>query len=170
MTALFGVALMGCTTQVVGPDHFEAANSIGGSHAAPQRPRHIVGRPYYRDGKLIRPRHQPDYSAIGQASWFGPSENGRRTANGELVDSSNLFAAHPSLPLPSYVSVENLSNGRKLTVRVNDRNPIEQRRIIGLSIRAAELLGLHKDRNARVHVRYLSPAPIEYIGRNHGQS
>jgi len=164
------ITLAGCSTQVVAPDHFAAASSIGNFEKAPVRPRHVVGRPYFKDGTLTRPRHQPKYSAIGQASWYGPSEGGRRTANGEIVDATNLFAAHATLPLPSYVSVENLNNGRKLTVRVNDRNPVSKPHIIGLSLRAAELLGLPDDRNARVHVRFLSPAPIEHAGRNHNPS
>lgn len=157
---VIAAALSGCSSQAVSPDAFDAAQAVGGA-SAPQHPSHIVGRAYYKSGKLVRPRHQPDYSAIGVASWYGSEHSGQRTANGEVSDSTNLFAAHATLPLPSYVSVENLDNGKILTVRVHDRSPIAPGSVIGLSERTAELLGLKRLPNARVHIKYLSPAPIE---------
>ncbi|VAW14310.1 Septum-associated rare lipoprotein A, partial [hydrothermal vent metagenome] len=94
------------------------------------------------------------------ASWYGPNFQGRLTANGETFDQYFLSAAHPTLPLPSYVQVKNLSNGRTVTVRVNDRGPFASNRIIDLSRRAAEVLGFINQGTARVKVTYLGRAPV----------
>jgi len=83
------------------------------------------------------------------------------TANGEVFDQYRLTAAHPTLPLPSYVRVQNLANGRSLIVRVNDRGPFSSSRLIDLSKRAAEVLGYIDNGTARVRVTYVGRAPIE---------
>ncbi len=119
-----------------------------------------IGKPYQVNGRWYRPRHQPDYSEVGRASWYGPGFHKKRTANGEIYDMYRLTAAHRTLPLPSLVKVTNLENGRSLIVRVNDRGPYARNRILDLSKRAAELLGVIRNGTARVHVRYLRPAPL----------
>ena len=123
--------------------------------------RAVVGKPYKVAGKWYYPRVETDYDKIGTASWYGPNFQGRLTANGEIFDQYFLSAAHPTLPLPSYVQVRNLANGRTVTVRVNDRGPFANNRMIDLSRRAAEVLGFIKQGTARVRVTYIGPAPVE---------
>lgn len=97
----------------------------------------------------------------GEATWYGPGFDGRRTANGERFDASGLSAAHAAWPLPSLVRVTNLANGREVTVRVNDRPGRGGRQIIDLSRGAAEALDIVHIGRARVTVRYLGPAPSQ---------
>ncbi len=100
-----------------------------------------VGSPYMVGGRVYVPHDDPNYNAVGLASWYGDDFYGRETANGEIFDVNSISAAHPTLPLPSYVRVTNLSNGHSLIVRVNDRGPYHGDRIIDVSMRAAHLLG-----------------------------
>jgi len=123
--------------------------------------RAVVGKPYKVNGHWYRPRHQPNYNKTGLASWYGPNFHGRKTANGEIYDQTYLSAAHPTLPLPSYVRVTNLANDRSVIVRVNDRGPFHQSRIIDLSYRTAELLGTRAGGVAHVKVQYIGPAPVD---------
>ncbi|MBS03685.1 MAG: septal ring lytic transglycosylase RlpA family lipoprotein [Gammaproteobacteria bacterium] len=95
------------------------------------------------------------YVEIGVASWYGGKFHGRRTANGETYDMYSISAAHKSLPLPTFVRVTNLDNGRKLTVRVNDRGPFHDDRLIDLSFAAAEALGFANQGTAPVVVEAL---------------
>ena len=97
----------------------------------------------------------------GIASWYGRAFNGRPTASGEIFDANALTAAHPNLPLPSLVKVTNQSNGREIIVRVNDRGPFTGDRIIDLSRRAAETLGMLEQGTATVTLDYIGPAPRE---------
>ncbi|HWP25628.1 MAG TPA: septal ring lytic transglycosylase RlpA family protein [Xanthobacteraceae bacterium] len=120
-----------------------------------------VGAPYMIAGRTYVPREDPYYRAEGIASWYGDYFHGRLTANGERYDMHALSAAHPTLPLPSYVRVTNLDNNRSLIVRVNDRGPFHDGRIIDMSVRAAKLLGFYERGLARVHVEYLGPARLE---------
>jgi rare lipoprotein A len=111
-----------------------------------------VGDPYQVEGVRYRPEEDPDYSLTGIASWYGRPFHGRRTANGETYDMNALTAAHKTLPMPVYVRVTNLVNGRSLVLRVNDRGPFVNGRIIDVSRRAAQLLGFIKQGTARVRV------------------
>jgi len=126
--------------------------------------RQKIGRPYKIEGRWYVPARQDDYDVIGEASWYGPYFHGRPTANGEIFDQNALSAAHPTLPLPSYVLVTNLKNGRQTVVRVNDRGPFVDGRIIDLSRRSAEELGFIDDGVAKVRVQYLGPRAHE-LGR-----
>ena len=114
-----------------------------------------VGEPYAVNGRWYRPQYDPAYEAVGIASWYGAAFHGRRTANGEIFDRNRLTAAHPTLPLPSLVEVTNLENGRRLVVRVNDRGPFVDGRLIDLSEAAARRLGFRRKGLARVRVRFL---------------
>ncbi len=96
-----------------------------------------VGKPYQVAGRWYFPREEPAYDQSGVASWYGTDFHARKTANGEVFDMNALTAAHPTLPLPSYVSVTNLQNGRTVLVRVNDRGPYVHSRLIDLSRQAA---------------------------------
>lgn len=120
-----------------------------------------VGSPYQVGGRWYKPREQPDYDRIGVASWYGSDFHGRHTANGEIFDMHALTAAHPTLPMPSYAYVTNLSNGRTILVRVNDRGPYVGERMIDLSRASAKALGLLGGGTGRVRVRYAGPAPLD---------
>ncbi len=97
------------------------------------------------------------YEAEGIASWYGPKFQGERTSSGETFDMYKMTAAHCTLPIPTYVEVTNLENGRKVVVRVNDRGPFEKDRLIDLSYVAALKLGIVASGTARVRVRALEP-------------
>jgi rare lipoprotein A len=116
--------------------------------------------PYQVNGVWYRPREQPDYDAVGVATWYGPQYHDRRTADGEVFDMDRPSAAHPTLPLPCIVEVTNLDNGQRIRVRVNDRGPFAPGRIIDLSRQAAKDLGVYQAGSARVRVRYVGPAPV----------
>lgn len=116
---------------------------------------HIVGKPYVVEGKLYYPKEEPSYDRRGVASWYGSAFHGRRTANGETYDSQRLSAAHATLPLPSYVRVTNLENGSSVIVRVNDRGPYHDGRLIDLSSKAADMLDLKPRGTASVRVQYV---------------
>lgn len=115
-----------------------------------------VGDPYKINGVWYYPKANFSYNETGIASWYGPQFNGRPTANGETFDMNAISAAHRTLPLPSIVRVTNLSNGRSLKVRVNDRGPFAHGRIIDMSRRGAQLLGFEKAGTAKVRVEILS--------------
>ncbi|HYG27867.1 MAG TPA: septal ring lytic transglycosylase RlpA family protein [Caulobacteraceae bacterium] len=115
-------------------------------------------KPYTIRGKTYTPRHDPDYDEVGLASWYGGKHHGRMTADGEIFDQNAPSAAHKTLPLPSVVEVKNLENGRKIKVRVNDRGPFAEGRIIDLSKEAARQLGMLEQGLAKVRVRYVGPA------------
>ena len=120
-----------------------------------------VGKPYEVGGRLYTPEENSRYHAEGLASWYGDDFHGRLTANGEIYDMSAISAAHPTLPMPSYVRVTNLANRKSLIVRVNDRGPYHRNREIDVSARAAELLGFRQTGTARVRVEYVGLAPLE---------
>ena len=120
-----------------------------------------VGKPYTVAGRMYVPEENSGYREEGMASWYGDAFHGRLTANGEVFDMASLMAAHPTLPIPSYARVTNLSNGKSLIVRVNDRGPYHGNRLIDVSNRAAELLEFKGRGVARVRVEYVGRAPLE---------
>ena len=119
-----------------------------------------VGKPYTIAGKTYTPEVDNDYRAEGMASWYGDDFHGRYTANGEVFDMNAITAAHPTLPLPSYVRVTNLRNKRSLIVRVNDRGPYAHNRLIDLSRQSAQLLGFKGNGVAPVRVEFVGRAPL----------
>ncbi|NNF17970.1 MAG: septal ring lytic transglycosylase RlpA family protein [Gammaproteobacteria bacterium] len=100
------------------------------------------------------------YRQRGTASWYGTKFHGRPTANGERFDIYKLTAAHRHLPIPTYVRVTNLANGKQTIVRVNDRGPFHDDRIIDLSYAAAVKLGFHTDGTAEVLMEVVEPEPV----------
>jgi rare lipoprotein A len=120
-----------------------------------------VGKPYTVGGRIYVPEEDVNYQEEGLASWYGDDFHGRQTANGEVFDMESLSAAHPTLPMPSYARVTNLSNGKSLIVRVNDRGPYHGNRLIDVSNKAAELLEFKSTGVARVRVEYVGRAPLE---------
>ncbi|HEX7875507.1 MAG TPA: septal ring lytic transglycosylase RlpA family protein [Sphingobium sp.] len=115
-----------------------------------------IGAPYKIRGVTYVPADQPQYDAVGYASWYG-HESGDRTARGEKFRPDWISAAHPTLPLPSYVEVTDLASGRTALVRVNDRGPFARDRIIDLSRGAAQLLGVKDRGHVAVRVRRVDP-------------
>lgn len=113
--------------------------------------------PYTVLGKSYQVLPRADgYVERGLASWYGQKFHGRQTSSREVYDMCSFSAAHKSLPLPSYVRVTNLDNGRSAIVRVNDRGPFHAGRIIDLSYAAAVKLGVDRTGTARVEVRALT--------------
>jgi rare lipoprotein A len=119
-----------------------------------------VGKPYVVAGRTYVPEENHTYRAEGLASWYGDDFHGRLTANGEVFDMQSISAAHPTLPMPSYVRVTNLANRRSLVVRLNDRGPYHEGRVIDVSVRAAKLLGFHEAGTTRVRVEYVGRAAL----------
>ena len=120
-----------------------------------------IGQPYQVRGRTYIPHENPNYRADGIASWYGRDFHGRLTANGEVYDMNSISAAHPTLPIPSYARVTNLSNGKSIVVRVNDRGPFVDNRVIDLSVKTAKILGTYSGGLSRVRVEYLGRAPLE---------
>lgn len=115
-----------------------------------------VGKPYTVMGKTYYPTETYDYVETGIASWYGPGFHGNKTASGEKYNQNELTAAHRTLQMPSLVRVTNLDNGRSVVVRVNDRGPFAKGRIIDVSGRAANLLGMVGTGTARVKLELLA--------------
>lgn len=123
--------------------------------------RYMVGKPYTVRGELYEPIENPiGYVASGGASWYGNDFHGRRTANGEIFSANAISCASPVLPLPSYVRVTNVENGRSIVCRVNDRGPYLHGRVMDLSYRTAEILGYAGNGVGNIQVQYIGPAPL----------
>jgi rare lipoprotein A len=173
-SVVLGVGLAGCGSSSVTSTHTAKAEIDPRLGVAPSprvvamgKPvpkgggRSMVGKPYTVAGKRYVPRLDPDYEAVGMASWYGDAFHGRRTANGEVFDANSLTAAHPTMPLPSYARVTSLTTGRSVMVRVNDRGPFHSNRVLDMSRRTAEMLGVRSAGIAKIQVEYVGPAPTE---------
>ena len=137
-----------------------AAKAAATVRLAAVQPHYKVGAPYKINGVTYQPREDLSYRRIGIASYYGGESrgvdfHGRPTANGEIYDMYGLTAAHPTLPMPSVISVTNLENGRSLKLRVNDRGPFADGRLIDVSRKAARDLGFEEKGTARVRVEVL---------------
>ncbi|MDR7135440.1 rare lipoprotein A [Lysobacter niastensis] len=141
------------------PDHVPDVDAIPEPEVT-QEPRSKVGnRPLYAVlGKKYRVLDDPEgYVEKGTASYYGQKFHGRRTSNLEVYDMYAFTAAHKTLPLPSFARVTNLDNGKSVVVRVNDRGPFHEGRLIDLSYAAAVKLGITQRGTGRVEVRALAP-------------
>ncbi len=126
-----------------------------------EEPKSVLGNPptYTVDGRTYRVMQSAaGYFATGTASWYGRKFHGRRTSSGEPFDMFKLTAAHRSLPIPTYVKVTNLNNGRTAVVRVNDRGPFHSDRVIDVSYAAAVKLGFADVGTTRVRVEVMDSA------------
>ncbi len=132
------------------------AKRVARTTDTPQEGYYKVGKPYQIDGIWYHPEENYEYDETGIASWYGAAFHGKLTANGEEYDMNALTAAHRTLPLPSFVRVTNLENGRSLVLKVNDRGPFAKGRIIDISRRGAQLLGFQNQGTARVRVQILA--------------
>lgn len=126
------------------------------SDITPSKGHYKVGNPYEISGTWYYPKVDFNYDETGIASWYGPNFHGKLTANGESYNMNALTAAHRTLPLPTWVEVTNLENGRKLNLRINDRGPYAKGRIIDISRKGAQLLGFQTNGVAKVRVRILA--------------
>ncbi len=120
-----------------------------------------IGEPYSVGGKTYVPADPVNYDEVGYASWYGEEAIGKPTANGEDFMPSAISGAHKTLPLPSYVEVTALDSGRTILVRLNDRGPFSNDKLIDLSHGAAEQLGITGDGAAAVRVRRVNPPEQE---------
>lgn len=148
LALLFSIASLGAGA-ASGPNSSEAA---------------MVSRPVVI-GKAGHPHAQknqkPKAYEVGTASWYGQQFQGRQTASGEPFDMLDLTAAHPSLPLGSFVRVTNLRNGKAVVVRVNDRGPVVDGRIIDVSYNAARALGFKERGLQRVRLDLIPPVQVQ---------
>lgn len=119
----------------------------------------------YGDRYVVKDTSQ-GYREVGIASWYGQKFQGRKTSNGEIFDMHALSAAHKTLPIPTMIRVTNLDNGKKIDVRVNDRGPFHDDRILDLSFAAAKALGFSEQGTAPVVVEALDAInyPDELVG------
>ncbi len=127
-----------------------------------------VGKPYQVSGKWYYPAVDYALDETGIASWYGPKFHGKTTANDEIFNQWALTAAHRTLPMPSFVRVTNLENGRGLVLRINDRGPFARDRIIDVSRRAAQLLGFERQGTARVRVQIIPELSRQAASRAQG--
>ncbi|SJM93648.1 Rare lipoprotein A [Crenothrix polyspora] len=100
---------------------------------------------------------KPGHKEIGEASWYGSKFQGQETANGESFDQKDMTAAHPSLPMGTKAKVTNLENGKKVEVRINDRGPYAEGRVIDLSKAAAKKLDMKEGGTSQVKIETKSP-------------
>jgi rare lipoprotein A len=153
--------LAGCAeVSLIGHTAKQAAAPRPPAQADGARPQgaYKLGNPYQVHGTWYYPKDDPFYDETGIASWYGAEFGGKPTANGETFDPNDVTAAHRTLPMPTFVRVTNVENGRSILVRVNDRGPFARGRIIDLSRRSAQLLGFDRQGTARVRVQVAGPA------------
>lgn len=134
--------------------------------APPPQPaaRYMLGQPYSMGGVWSYPKEDFGLDESGIAAVLPRAARGRRTANGEIFDPDRMLGAHRTLQLPAIVTVSNLETGRELRIRVNDRGPVQPGRILGLSPRAAQLLGVPASGAAQVRIR-VEAAPSQALAR-----
>ncbi len=152
-----------------GPEATPPSNLDQIPDAVPQAvtPNPNNSKPYVALGQTYTPMKsiQP-FKQSGRASWYGKRFHGKKTASGERYDMYAMTAAHPTLPLPSYVRVTNLNNDRSVIVRVNDRGPFASDRIIDLSYAAANKIDLLKHGTAKVEIELVTPNSLNQESNN----
>ena len=166
MFALCGL-LVGCVATVMEPTPSDTSQTrvVAPFTAGNKTPYEVFGVTY---------EVMPDsfgHVEIGVASWYGKKFHGRLTSNGEKYDMYGLSAAHKSLPIPSMVKVTNLDNGKSINLRINDRGPFHDNRIIDLSYAAAKAIGFDRQGTAPVVVEALDQLnhPDRYAETDHSQ-
>jgi len=128
-------------------------------------------RPYAVFGKTYKPTALgAEFKQRGPGTWYGKKFHGQRTSSGEIYDMYKMTAAHPTLPIPSYARVTNVSNGNSVVVRINDRGPFHSTRIIDVSYTAALKLGLLVNGSSQLEVVHIPPAEIERMIAARGSS
>ena len=151
----------------VGNRRSDASVAVAGLHAA-GRPGEIPPPPpVMPQAKEEVPKPEgPKVEQVGEASWYGPAQNGKETASGETFDQNALTAAHPTLPLGTKAVVTNLETGKSVEVTINDRGPYVKGRKIDLSRAAAQRIGMTKKGVTRVKIAAAPPAkPTKPVAR-----
>jgi len=120
----------------------------------------VFGKKYH---VLTKDKAKHGHSQSGLASWYGAKFHGRRTSSGEPYDLYGMTAAHRHLPIPTYVKVKNLKNDKEIVVKINDRGPFVDNRIIDLSYAAAKKLGIFEFGTAPVKITIIDPLHPDYI-------
>ena len=136
-------------------ESYESSRGTPYNNNVPYSGHYKIGAPYKIENKWYYPKKDEAYDEEGMASWYGPGFHGRKTANGDSYDQQSLTAAHRTLPLPSVVRITNLENGRSVVAMVNDRGPFSRSRIIDVSERVADLIGMKQKGTGKVRVQYL---------------
>lgn len=159
-----GVLLSACTSQPPAPQqqvqqtYNGPVEEIGGAEPRYEPFNPNFNQDYKANGQSYTVVKDPqNFTQVGLAAWYGEEANGNSTATGEIFDPNALTAAHPTLPIPSYVRVTNISNGRQIVVRVNDRGPYTPGRVIDLSKAAADRLNISN--NTKVKIDFINVAP-----------
>ncbi len=152
-------SLGGCGPQVIQNGHIKRRAEIPSKRLPPDARIPPTQRPYRIGGRTYYPLPSASgYSQTGIASWYGGKFHGRTTSNGETYDMHSRTCAHKTLPMNTYLLVQNLENGRETTVRVNDRGPFVKGRVIDLSFLAAQELDIVKNGTAQVKITALGEA------------
>ena len=154
------IAVAGCGAGKYDSGRGKHVDKGYGNTEATQRPYRIAGKHYYPMASAN------GYVEKGRASWYGRKFHGRKTSNGETYNMYAMTAAHKTLPMNTWVMVENLDNGKKTKVRINDRGPFVAGRIIDLSYKAAQRIGIVGPGTARVKVTALGKATA-YSKKDH---
>ncbi len=128
-----------------------------------------IGAAYRINGVRYVPADVSGLSEIGPASWYGDEARGQTTASGERFDPDGMSAAHPTLPLPSYVDVTSLDTGRTILVRINDRGPFHGGRILDMSLGAARALGMMGHGARPIHIMRVLPSPDDAMALRQGK-
>lgn len=151
LSALFALILTGCSFGTAQPrSPSGGASKIGKNSPATMRPYKINGKTYYPEQVSVGDIQ------IGIASWYGPNFHGKYTSNGEIYDMNGMTAAHKTYPMNTMVKVTNRDTGATATVRINDRGPFVDGRVIDLSKTAANLVG--------VFAKGTAPVKLEVVG------
>uniref|UniRef100_UPI00351AE81E septal ring lytic transglycosylase RlpA family protein n=1 Tax=Endozoicomonas sp. Mp262 TaxID=2919499 RepID=UPI00351AE81E len=161
---MLAAALGGCTTTATttteedGPPKGHVDVSLIPDAVPEPHSGRLKHSPYKLRGVSYKPlKTAKGYSREGIASWYGTKFHGRQTANGEVYDMFKMTAAHKTLPLPSYVKVTNLENNRSVVLRVNDRGPFKDDRLIDVSYVAAKKLGFANSGVSKVKIEGIDP-------------
>lgn len=131
--------------------HNAAAVHTESLHKTANRSYQVANQRYYPLQKVAH------FTQEGRASWYAPQFHGRKTSSGERYDKNIMTAAHPTLPIPSYARVTNLTNGKSVVVRINDRGPFHRSRVMDVSQAAARELGFIHHGTARVRIEQVVP-------------
>ena len=175
----FGAVALGCLALANCPTN-ETSSRVDPKYGVSASPRVVepgqpvpkgggayrVGKPYMVAGRTYMPEENPRYRNDGLASWYGDDFHGRLTANGEVYDMEGISAAHPTMPMPSYARVTNLPMAHSLIVRVNDRGPYHDDRMIDLSAQGRRSARLPRHRHCARAGRICRPRATRRLRRS----
>jgi rare lipoprotein A len=167
--ALLGL-LAGCSTSPIGdgaPERPQDISEVPDAVPHPEPLSRYGNPPYYEvfGKRYYTLKSSKGYAERGIASWYGTKFHGKRTSSGEPYDMYSMTAAHKTLPLPTFAKVTNLKTGRSIVVRINDRGPFHDNRVVDLSYAAAAKLGILDQGTGLVELRALDPSQGEPVAQ-----